>query len=66
MDGASIQVIRATEDDEDSARRIVYAYDDKDFSLTDSISFAVMQRVGIQTAFTFDRDFAQFDFATVP
>ena len=38
-------------------------YTDKSFPLTDALSFAVMERLGISTAFTFDRDFEQFGFA---
>ena len=47
-------------DDELQARAIIRRYDDKDFSLTDATSFAVMERLGIPTAFTFDRNFAQY------
>jgi uncharacterized protein len=64
--GPSMLVVRASEDDEDAAQAIIYLYDDKDFSLTDAISFAVMRRLGIVTAFTLDRDFARFGFASVP
>ena len=40
-------------------------YQDKDFSLTDAISFAVMERLQITQAFTFDRHFAQYGFTLV-
>jgi predicted nucleic acid-binding protein len=36
--------------------------DDKDFTLTDATSFAVMERLGITYAFTFDHPFTQYGF----
>jgi predicted nucleic acid-binding protein len=53
-------IVRVTPEDEAKAREITYRYDDKDFSLTDATSFAVMERLGIRAAFTFDRDFRQY------
>ncbi len=55
-------IIRAEEADEEAARKIIYRYQDKDFSLVDGISFSVMERLGILHAFTFDRHFAQYGF----
>ena len=49
--------------DERRAREIVFGYADKDFSLTDATSFAVMERLRIPQAFTLDRNFAQFGWA---
>ncbi len=43
-----------------AAKAIIYRYTDKDFSLTDAISFALMERLRIPTAFTFDRDFERY------
>jgi len=37
-------------------------YPDQDFSLVDRTSFAVMQRVGLERAASFDDDFAVFRF----
>jgi uncharacterized protein len=39
---------------------------DKDYSLTDCISFIVMKRLGASTAFTFDDDFVQAGFNRQP
>ena len=39
---------------------------DKDYSLTDCISFIVMKRFKIETAFAFDRHFVQAGFKKVP
>jgi predicted nucleic acid-binding protein len=53
-------IVRAEVVDEEAARAIIYRYTDKDFSLTDAISFAVMERMGISQAFAFDKHFAQY------
>lgn len=39
---------------------------DKDWSLTDCSSFVVMNALGFQEAFTFDRHFSQAGFSRVP
>lgn len=57
---SSTTVIRPTTSDEDRARSILHDYADKDFSLTDATSFAVMERLGLDAAFTFDHHFAQY------
>jgi predicted nucleic acid-binding protein len=40
-------------------------YDDKDFSLCDAISFAVMERRSARIAFAFDSHFRQYGRFTV-
>jgi predicted nucleic acid-binding protein len=55
-------IIRVSEDDEQMARATLKTYQDKGFSLIDATSFAVMQRLGISYAFSFDRHFAQYGF----
>ncbi len=61
-DNPSFTIERAEADDERAARAIIYRYEDKAFSLVDAISFAMMERLGITVAFTFDRNFAQYGF----
>lgn len=63
---SSVTVIRVTPGDEARAKAIVRQYDDKDFSLTDASSFAIMERTGMQHAFTFDRHFEQFGLSVLP
>ena len=46
------------EDDHRAARDLFLRYDDHPIDLTDCLSFAIMQRLGLKEAFTFDRDFA--------
>ncbi len=46
--------------------RLLQRHDDKRYSLTDCISFAVMKRFRLKTALTFDRHFAQAGFEQKP
>ena len=39
---------------------------DKRLSLTDCVSFALMEKLGLKAAFTFDRDFRDRGFKTFP
>ncbi len=57
VDRSATTIVRVTEDDERAARAIIHRYADKDFSLTDALGFAVMQRLRIPVTFTFDDDF---------
>jgi len=41
-------------------------YNDKDFSFTDCTSFALMERLKIKTAFSFDAHFTQYGFIRIP
>jgi len=56
---------RITEEDEERAIEIITKYSDKDFTYTDATSFALMERLGIRKAFTFDQHFAQYGFEIV-
>lgn len=61
----SATIVRVSEEDEHRALEIIVSRAEKDYSLTDATSFAVMERLGIPTAFTFDRHFAQFGFVVL-
>ena len=55
-----LPIIRALPEEEDRAREIVARHSDKDWSLCDAISFAVLDMRGIRRAFTFDRHLLQY------
>jgi len=59
---SNTRIVRISQSDEEMARAILIRYQDKNYSLTDATSFVVMQRLGIQTAFAFDRHFSQHGF----
>ena len=52
--------VRAELADEAGARVILGRHTDKDYSLTDALSFVVMGRLGITHAFAFDKHFTQY------
>jgi len=58
-------VERVTEDDEAKAKEIIRKYTDKRFSYTDATSVAVMERLGLRTAFAFDPHFRQYGFQII-
>ena len=62
VEGSNTTIVRVRSGDEGRARNILFRYTDKDCSFTDAISFVVMERLGIRSAFTFDQDFAQYGF----
>ena len=65
IDNGLARVIIATQADHDMARRILEAHRDKNFSLCDALSFAVMERFGITQAASFDRHFRQYGRFTI-
>jgi predicted nucleic acid-binding protein len=65
IDQSPSVIARVRLSDDERARAIIFAQKDKDYSLTDATSFAVMERLHIGTAFTFDRHFAQYGFTVL-
>ncbi len=57
-----LRILPVTSGDWEKAWKILEKYDDKDFSFTDCTSFAVMDRLRIKTAFTFDAHFIQYGY----
>lgn len=64
--GTGIEFIRVDQDIEDAAWAILEAHEDKNWSYVDAVSFALMERDGISTAFAFDTHFVQRGLAVVP
>jgi len=62
IESSTTTVVRVSAADEQRARAVLRRYDDKHFSLTDATSFAVMERLRMREAFTFDRHFEQYGF----
>ena len=63
--GNSWPIERVSVEDEAGARGIIARYSDKTFSYTDATSFAVMERLGLDTAFAFDPHFRQYGFTVL-
>jgi uncharacterized protein len=60
-----IDVVGSTREDELEALRWMRKYADQKVSFTDCISFAMMRRHRIRTAFTFDRHFRDAGFQVI-
>ena len=65
-DSRFVSLIAVKDEDEEKAWEIFLRYKDKDFSYTDCASFAVMERLKIDTAFTFDSHFQTMKFQVAP
>lgn len=61
-----LKIISITLSDWERAWEILDKYGDKNFSFTDCTSFALMERLKIKTAFTFDYHFTQYGFTQIP
>ena len=59
LDNPHFQIARAEERDESRALALLRSSRDKTYSFADAVSFAVMERLDLDSAFTFDRHFKQ-------
>jgi len=66
MDGGDITLVHVREEQERRASELLRRHADKAYSFADATSFIVMQDRNITEAFTFDEDFAQAGFMTIP
>ncbi len=55
-----LPVLHALQQEEERAKAILARHTDRDWSLCDAISFAVLESRGARTAFTFDHHFRQY------
>ncbi len=55
-----LPVMKVRPEEEERAKEILIRYADKDWSLCDALSFAVIERRGVGAAFSFDHHFGQF------
>lgn len=61
-----VRVVDTTDTDKEDAWEIMSKYKDQDSNLTDSLSFAIMRRLRMRTAFTFDEHFKIHGYKMVP
>ena len=61
-----LRIVHVTQDDEQRADEIFLKYTDHRVSYTDCTSVAVMERLGIDTVFSFDRDFETMGRSRIP
>ena len=62
----SLNIERTMDEDEQQARTLINKYDALELTLTDAVNMSVMMRLGIATAFSFDRHYLQAGFIRIP
>jgi len=66
MNSKFLRIVYTDENLFSEAVGIFRQHSDKEWSLTDCISFAVMKKFSVKTAFTFDGHFKQAGFGIIP
>jgi predicted nucleic acid-binding protein len=62
----SVNIVRPSDQDELGARRLLDRYAGLNPTLTDTANMAIMTRLGIAVAFSFDRDYLNAGFIRIP
>ena len=62
----ALEILYATREDELEALPVLRKYADQQVSFTDCVSFVLMKRYRITTAFTFDRHFRMAGWKSIP
>ena len=62
----NVEVVGASTDWIAEGLQLFQQHADKEWGLTDCISFVVMKKIGIETAFAFDQHFVQAGFQKLP
>ncbi|MGQ0797482.1 MAG: PIN domain-containing protein [Methanobacteriota archaeon] len=67
IDGSSLLRVEADMDEDHArARELFVRHDDQAIDMTDSLSFAIMERLRLSQAFSFDPDFETHGFQRLP
>lgn len=66
LEQKAARLVRILPEDEEEAWQLFVRYEDKTLSFTDCTSFAIMRRLNLREAFTFDHHFTQLGFLRVP
>jgi predicted nucleic acid-binding protein len=67
IDGSALMRVEADSDEDHlRAREIFVRYDDQTIDMTDSLSFAIMERLRLGEVFSFDPDFEVHGFRRLP
>ena len=66
LQGGFVTLMSVRDEDEKRAWDIFLKFKDQDFSYTDCTSFAIMERLKMDAAFTFDRHFSVMGYRRLP
>lgn len=64
--GSTVEPVHSDEALEEAAWQILDSHEDKEWSYVDAVSFALLEREGVEEAASFDRHFAQRGLRVLP